>query len=143
MTPINAPHMRRICAEYAPHMRRNAISLHITPFHSITFHYRKPLSLLRRILYIKPSVLFFFGSFFLLRQKEPSRGVYKHKVNRIPKNGVAFMGFTFSMKLSMIRRNKKPPEIGGFLFGVVRLLFFLLVAFSFNRSNHHRGNHSV
>ena len=77
LTTRNAPHMRRICAELPYH----SISLNITPFHSISFHYRKPLSLLRRILYIKPSILFFFGSFFLLRQKEPSRVVYKHRVS--------------------------------------------------------------
>ena len=128
MTPRNAPHMRRICAGYAPDMRRicHIISLHITPFHSITFHYRKPLSPLRRILYIKPSVLFFFGSFFLLRQKEPSRGVYKHKVNRIPKKIHAHIA-----PVNDADEIKKPPEIGGFLFGDFRLLFFLLVAFSF------------
>ena len=40
------------------------------------------------------------------------------------------MGFTFSMQLSMIRRNKKPPEVGGFLFVDVRLLFFLLVNYN-------------
>ena len=128
--------MRRICAGYAPDMRRicagYAISLHITPFHSITFHYRKPLSLLRRILYIKPSVLFFFGSFFLLRQKEPSRGVYKHKVNRIPKKWRRIHGLHFQHAAANDADEiKKPPEIGGFLFDDVMLLFFLLVAFSF------------
>ena len=30
-------------------------------------------------IYLKPSVLFFFGSFFLLRQKERSRGVFTHR----------------------------------------------------------------
>ena len=77
--------MRRICAEYAPHVRRmcaelpyHSISLHFIPFHSIPFHYRKPLSPLSRILYIKPSVLFFFGSFFF-GAEEWSRGVFTHR----------------------------------------------------------------
>ena len=43
--------------------------------------------------------------------------MYKHKVNRIPKKWRRIHGDEI----------KKPPEIGGFLFGDVRLLFFLLV----------------
>ena len=60
-----APHMRRMCAELPYH----SISLHITPFHFIPFHYRKPLSPLRRILYIKPSVLYFLWFFLFASAK--------------------------------------------------------------------------
>jgi hypothetical protein len=58
--------------------------------------------------------------------------VYKHKVNRIPKKWRRIHGLHFQHAAANDADEiKKPPEIGGFLFGVVRLLFFLLVAFSF------------
>ena len=113
--------MRRICAAYAPHMRRNAISYHIisyhiTPYHSISYS-------LFSIIYLKPSTLFFFWSFSF--GDEPSRGLYKHKVNRIPKKWRRIHGLHFQYAaVNDADEIKKPPEIGGFLFGNVRLLYY-------------------
>ena len=58
--------------------------------------------------------------------------MYKHMVNRIPKKWRRIHGLHFQhATVNDADEIKKPPEIGGFLFGDVRLLFFLLVAFSF------------
>ena len=54
--------------------------------------------------------------------------MYKHKVNRIPKKWRRIHGLHFHhAAVNDADEIKKPPEIGGFLFGDVRLLFFLLV----------------